>query len=178
MSIAVHRAILTAAGAAVLTLSPAPGLAQADRNIQPDCAKIEDPAARLACYDNKNRNANEVVASPVPLQRGIPQGGGAPVATGGVASARGESARSPQRPAAATGQLARMTPIVAAAVERSPGAYLMTMADGAQWEFAEDMEPTYRAPERGARVEIERGVLGNFRMRFDDQQPVRVRRVR
>lgn len=178
MSITVHQAALTAAAAAVLALAPALALAQANRNIQPDCAEIDDPTARLACYDAKNRTAGGTVATPVLPQGGVPQSGSAPVATGGEAGTERASARSPQRPAVATGQLTRMTPTVAAISERGPGAYLLTMDDGAQWEFAEDMAPTYLAPQRGSRVEIERGVLGNYRMRFDGQQPVRVRRVR
>ena len=176
MSITVHRAMLIMAGAAVFAWAPA--LGQADRNIQPDCATIGDPAARLACYDEKNRSTGETVAIPAPAQRQMPQAGNAPAPAQPVVAAPRQSARAPQRPAAAAVQPARMTPIVTAVAERGPGAYLLTLEDGAQWEFAEDMDPTYHAPERGSRVEIERGVLGTYRMRFNGQQPVRVRRVR
>ena len=180
MSITAHRAMLTAAGAAVFASVPAPALAQVDPNIVlnilRECSKIDDVMARVACYDNNIRSADGAVATTVPPPSGIPQRGSAPVA--GVADVGRESDRSPRPPVALTGGLARSTPIVTAVAERGPGAYLLTLADGAQWEFAEDMSPSYQAPRPGSTVEIERGTFGSYRMRFDGQEPVRVRRVR
>jgi hypothetical protein len=183
MAITVHRAMLIAAAAAVLAWAPAPALAQVDRNIVfnilLECAKIDDPTARLACYDSNIRNAGGSAAAALPNPGGIPQGGSAPVATGGVAGFGRENVRTPQqRFAAPAGQLPRITPTVAAVTERGPGTYLVTLEDGAQWEFAEDMPASYRPPRRGSTVQIERGSLGSFLMRVDDQQPVQVRRVR
>lgn len=193
MSTTVHRAMLTAAGAAMLAWAPAPALAQVDRdivmNIMLECAKIGDPTARLACYDNNIRSAGASVAAAVPGRGPVPQGGGAPVASGGTAgfglnTARPQQSAAPRqnfRPqqgfGAPASQGRRITPTVAAVATRGPGAYLVTLEDGAQWEFAEDMPLSYRPPERGSTVEIERGTFGSYLLRFDQQQPVRVRRV-
>jgi hypothetical protein len=180
MSITAHRATLTAAGAAVLASVPAP--AQADPNtvldILAECLKIGDVMARVACYDNTVRSARGTAAATPSGQGGIPQDDRVPIAAGGALDAGRESTRSRRFAAAPLGEAARSTPTVAAVAERRPGAYLLTLADGAQWEFAEDMPLSYLAPRQGLTVEIERGALGNYRMRFDGQQPVRVRRVR
>lgn len=178
MPITVHRALLATAGATVFAWHPVPALAQQDRNIQADCARIEDPTARLACYDSKNRDAGETPAAPVPPSSAPSQRGSAPVASVAAPEARRKSAPSPQPSITSPAQLGRRTVNVTAVTEKGPGAYLITLADGAQWGFAEDMAPTYRAPQGGSTVQIERGVLGNYRMRFDGQQPVRVRRIR
>jgi hypothetical protein len=183
MSISVHRAMLTAAGAAVLAGSPAPALAQVDRNIVlnilVECAKIDDATARLACYDNNIRNAGGTVAAAVPGRSAMPQGGGAPLASGGVAGFGRENVRSSQqRFQVPAGQVEKITPAVSAVAERGPGVYLITLEDGAQWLFAEDVAPNFRAPRPGATVEIERGSLGSFLLRYDDQRPVQVRRIR
>ena len=62
--------------------------------------------------------------------------------------------------------------------EREPGTYQLTMDDGAQWRFAESVGLGYRLPRAGSNVEIERGSLGSYLLRFDDQQAVPVVRVR
>jgi hypothetical protein len=182
MSISVHRVMLTAAGAAVLAWAPVPALAQVDRNIVlnilVECAKIDDPTARLACYDNNIRNAGGTVVAAVPGRGAVPQGGSAPISTGGVAGFGRETVRSPQRFQLPSGQVASINPTVAAVAARGPGMYLLTMEDGAQWEFAEGTPQSYRAPQQGSTVEIERGLLGSFLLRFNGQQPVQVRRIR
>lgn len=178
MPIATHRAMLCAAGAALLASAPAPALAQVDPrivlNILIECSKIGDVTARVACYDNNIGAAGGAVAA----QSGTGQPGSAPVATAGVAGAARENARSPQPTSAPAGELTRSTPVVTAIAERGPGAYLLTLQGGAQWEFAEDVPPSYQPPRPGSTVQIERGTLGSYRMRFDGQEPVRVRRVR
>ena len=59
MSLA-HRASLVLAGAAA-AFAAAPATAQVSDqivvNIMRECAKIDDPTARLACYDNNIRAA-------------------------------------------------------------------------------------------------------------------------
>jgi hypothetical protein len=172
MSITVRRAMFTAAGAAVLASAPAPAAAQADPKIVLDlmveCSKIEDVMARIACYDTNIRSAVGTAATAVPgtataapVPSGNPQPGGAPVPRASAAGVARESARPARRPAAPAVEAARATSTVAAVAERGPGAYLLTLEDGAQWEFAEDVGLSYRAPTRGSTVEIERGSLGS-----------------
>lgn len=182
MPIASHRAMFSVAGAALLASAPAPALAQVDPrivlNILIECSKIGDVTARVACYDNNIGAAGSAVATAPRAQSGIGHPGSAPVATAGVAGAARENPRSPQPTTVPTGDLARGTPVVTAIAERGPGAYLLTLQGGAQWAFAEDVPPSYQPPRPGSTVKIERGTLGGYRMRFDGQEPVRVRRVR
>jgi len=170
-----------------------------------ECSKIEEVMARVACYDTNIRPAVGTTAVTAPQQNAVPRQNAAPqprpapapaapVATASAPTApaatasvppaatreavAAESARSPQRPAARSDERARTSHTVTAVAERGPGAYMLTLEDGTQWEFAEDKGLSYLAPRRGSTVEIERGSLGSYRMRFDAQQPVRVRRVR
>lgn len=185
------RARLSAASIAVLMLIPPPAWAQVTRDDVLDalveCRRIADVSARVACYDS---NVGKV---PPRAEPPVAQRGGMAAATG-----RNEAAPAPPSPPSAPGRTGAAAPAVAAAArsiepppqatrfdarvaavdERGPGVYLVTLQDGTAWEFAETVPPSYRSPERGATVEIDRGALGGVRLRFDRQQAVRVRQVR
>ena len=178
-----HGAKILLAGAAAALLYPACAQAQvADEvvlNIMRECAKIGDPTARLACYDNNIRSAG---ASPRTTGSGtpaVPQGGGAPVASSTPQGFGAESMRvARQREANQLRQTANeIRAVVTDVREREPGVYLLTLEGGAQWLFSESAPSSYRPPERGAAVEIQRGSLGSFLLRFNNQPPVPVRRV-
>jgi len=178
-----HGAKVLLVGVAATLLSPASAQAQvADQvvlNIMRECAKIDDPTARLACYDNNIRSAGASPRAAVPGSPAVPQGGGAPVASNAPQGFGAESIRSTRRREA--DQLRQTAGEIRAVVsdvrERQPGIYLVTLEGGAQWLFSESMPSAYRPPERGAAVEIQRGSLGSFLLRFNNQQPVPVRRV-
>ena len=89
-----------------------------------------------------------------------------------------EDVRTPERYAPPAGQLQQISARITAVRPREPGIYTFTLEDGAEWLFAEGVASSYRVPRAGSEVEIERGALGSFLMRFDDQTPVPVRRVR
>jgi hypothetical protein len=179
-----QRAILIAAGAA-LAASSMPAAAQVPDNvvlnIMRECAKIDDPTARLACYDNNIRAAG---ANPrnVPGQGPGVRGGNAPGAGGnGPGGFGADSIKSPDRFESSEARGLGPDEIstrVAAVQEREPGIYLVTIDGGAQWLFAESVGRTFRAPRKGDTVEIQRASLGSFLMVINDQQGVRVRRVR
>lgn len=178
------RASILAIAVASLALSAMPAVAQADRgavlNILVECAKIDDPTARLACYDNNIRNAGGTVRTTIPGQvRGV-VGGSAPIETQGPQGFGYEDVRSadPARFQLRPGQLQEIHPKVQSVAERGPGLYLVTLDDGAQWMFAEGVTSQFRLPRRGDEIEIERGSLGSFLMRIDGQPAVPVRRLR
>lgn len=177
-----HRATILAAGAASLLLAIAPASAQMDQNtavnILRECAKIDDASARLACYDNNIRNVGGTPRVAVPGQMPVVQGGGAPVAANSPRGFGAEDVRTPERFATPAGQLQQIDARIRSVRPRQPGIYAFTLEDGAEWVFAESVAQAYRVPRAGSVVEIERGALGSFLMRFDDQTPVPVRRVR
>jgi hypothetical protein len=178
-----HRATILAAGAASLCWRRAAG-AQMDQNtavnILRECARIDDASARLACYDNNIRNVGGTRARPMSR----PDAGRA----GRRRRARSR-ANSPQR-------LRRRGRAHARALLGDRPASCRRSTRGSRRSAARaghlclhargrrrvavrrKREPDYRVPRAGSTVEIERGALGSFLMRFDDQNPVPVRRVR
>jgi hypothetical protein len=177
MSIKAHRVeMLALAGSLIFAGGSAS--AQVDQsaaaNILIECAKIDDATARLACYDNNVRNLDPTAF------RAAPRGasGGAPAAQGpqgfGLDSVRVREQRFEPVPSAER----QVQTTVSAAREREPGIYLVTLDDGAQWVFTEGVTFGFRPPRRGQTIQIERGALGSFLMRIDDQEPVPVRRLR
>ena len=179
-----HRATLLLAAAASLFPIAYPATAQVPDdvviNILRECAKIDDPTARLACYDNNMSRVGATQRTTVPGQvRGV-TGGAAPVETQGPQGFGYEDVRAadPARFRPAPGQLQEIHPTVQSISPREPGIYLVTLSDGAQWLFAEGVGSQFRLPRRGDEIEIERGSLGSFLMRVDGQSPVPVRRIR
>ena len=179
------RATILAAGAATLLVTGMPAAAQVDSgivlNIMRECAKIDDPTARLACYDNNIRTNDTVPRAAAPGRSAVPQASaGAPVAANTTQGFGAESVRVQQRPqsSAAAERLDGISSEITQISQRGPGLYAFTLKDGAQWQFSETVGSSYRAPRVGSTVEIERGSLGSFLMRFDKQQPVPVRRTR
>ena len=130
------------------------------------CARIDDTDQRTACYDGFLRPKTRP-AAPASGARA-----GSPVAI----KEPGDRARKTLKQNDAG--KGRSTEVVSAAVERAPGIYRLTMANGAEWEFASATRATYDPPARGATVEILPGALGSYLLSYNDQSVVRVVRVR
>ncbi len=181
-----HRATIAMAGVTAVTLSLAlaafPATAQVPEtvvmNILRECARIDDPSARLACYDNNMRSAGGPTRATVPGQVRVEGGGAAVVRDSSPAGFGREDIRSPDRFNPAAGGVAEITVEVTDVESRGAGIYSVTLADGAEWLFAESVSSSYRPPRRGARVEIRRGSMDSFLLRYDGQASVRVRRIR
>ncbi|WP_126172623.1 hypothetical protein [Altericroceibacterium xinjiangense] len=180
-----YRAAILLTGAACLApLAPAAAQIpdQVVVNILRECAKIGDPSARLACYDN---NIRPGASSGNPAGFGLretPRGVPATPAPAAPAQARTEgfgadSMRTPER-FTGNGQAKELTARVVSAQMRQPGMYLVTLEDGAQWMFTESVPNYYRPPSRGDTVEIERGALGGYLFRYGNQEAARIQRVK
>ena len=122
-----HRATILAAGAATLVLPGIPAMAQVDDgivvNIMRECAKIDDPTARLACYDNNIRAAGASPRAAVPGRMQAPQSSaGAPVASNTPQGFGAESVRAPQRVEApsSSGQVDEISATIASIAQRGP----------------------------------------------------------
>ena len=180
-------AAILLAGAAAVLIGASPAMAQVSDevvlNIMRECAKIDDPTARLACYDNNVRAGGFDGRGPVvPGQGGRISGSGAPNAGGsGPGGFGSEDVKNPerfqsyeQRGLGADEISAR----VASVRQRGPGIYLLTLEGGAEWIFTDTAPLSFRLPDRGDTVDISRAALGSFLLRFDEQRSIRVRRVR
>jgi len=175
-----HRATLLLTAAASLISVAYPATAQVPDgvviNILRECAKIDDPTARLACYDNNIRQAGGTPSAAAPAS--APRGGPAPVAPAPTQSFGLEQVPTPRAAPSPSARVDEIQARVASVSAREPGIYLVTMEDGAQWLFSEGVGQQFRLPRRGDTIEIERGSLGSFLMRIDRQRAVPVRRIR
>lgn len=181
-----HAAVLLTSVAAAATGLSVPASAQVDPatalNIMRECAKIDDPSARLACYDNNIRMGGASPRTPGVGER--VQGGGAVVGAAGNAGPQGFGADSMKTPDRFKSYEQRgqgpdeIRAKILDAREREPGIYLVTLEGGAQWLFTDSVSRGFRAPRKGAIVELQRASLGSFLMIVDGQAGVRVRRVK
>lgn len=177
-----HRVAIVLAGSTALACLPSPASAQvaegAVLGIMRECSRIDDPSARLACYDNNMRSAGGAARNTVPGQVQVQGGGGAVVTDGRPAGFGREDLPVPETARVATFGPDEVTVTVTEVSQRAPGIYAFTLEDGAQWVFAESAGSTYNPPRRGARIEIRRGAMDSFLMRYNNQTSIRVRRVR
>jgi hypothetical protein len=183
--ITAQRAFLLLTGAA-MAVSATPALAQVPDsvtlNIMRECAKIDDPTARLACYDNNIRAAGGNPHS-IPGQMARPNGGGAvinPNTPGGFGAndLKTEERFHPYAEQGGSGGPREISTRVSGVAEREPGVYLVTLEGGAQWLFAESTSRSYLPPKRGDTIRIEHGALGSYMMVVNHQQGVKVTRVK
>ena len=164
---------------------PAPASAQiADDvvlNIMRECARIDDPTARLGCYDNNIRAAGANPRNTVPGEVRVQGGAGAPIAQGGAAAGPAgfgrEDVRTPERFNTPAGEIAEVDARVTAITQRQQGIYLVTLEGGAQWLFVQGVDATFIPPRVGSTVEIRRGAMDSFLLRYNSQPSVRVRRI-
>lgn len=190
-----HRAAILLATVATLSASvAAPAGARKDDRRTLDgmrtCAKIPDPAQRTACYDGymQPQAAAPTARAPVVPGPGVPGPVGpgpavsGPAVPGPVAAAVDTWApvapEARRRTATSAKPRERYAAIVATAVERAPGVYLLTMQDGRQWRFATTARASYDPPTAGSRVAIQPGALGSFLLSYKDQSAIRVVRIR
>lgn len=181
MSLA-HRASFLLAGVALAATGVPAGAQVSDQivlNIMRECAKIDDPTARLACYDNNIRAAGGNPNS-IPGQMSAPSGGGAALQPRGAGGFGSDDLRTPaQRQAnAARSGASEVSVRVSQVREREPGVYLISLDSGAQWLFTESVSSTYRLPRKSDVIEIQRGALGSYLMVFGSQQGVKVTRIK
>lgn len=174
-----HRASVLLAAACAVVAPPA--AAQVEDgivlNILRECARIDDATARLACYDNNIRAAGASPRASVPGRMETPRGGGG-AAAGASAGAGGFGGEDLRTSPGSASQLDSLSARVTRVDPLEPGVYVLTLADGARWQFTNGVERSYRMPSAGDTISIDRAALGSYLMRFDDQQGVRVRRIR
>mgnify|MGYP000492403646 CR=1 FL=1 len=178
-----QRAAVLLAGAATFATMSSPAIAQVDDsivlNIMRECARIDDPSARLACYDNNIRSAGANPRNTVPGET-VVRGQGAVLSGPGASGAAGfgsEDVRGPERFQSRSEDIQQLTARVAGVRPSGPGRYIITLEDGAVWRFTDSVPANYSVPRQGSEVEINRASLGSFLMRYRGQQSVRVERV-
>jgi hypothetical protein len=162
--------IATLSMAALVMLAPGAGYAQLGegsllRTLR-ECRVMADVSARTACYDSIPLDAPEqrtAAAAPPPDQQATTDFGSNQLS----------------RPSAAKSTAPdRISARVARAIEREPGVYLLTLADGTEWQFVDSAPADYEPPRPGSTVEISSASMGSYLLRYAGQRSVRTRRVR
>lgn len=155
---------------AILALAAAPAHAQHGEggldDLLRECRTMTDTGSRMACYDAIPLDDGEPLAPPPRAQREAPAS----------AVFGGNQLRAPSDPEATGPE--RISAKVASAVERQPGVWLLTLEDGAQWQFVDGAPAAYDPPRRGSTVEISKAAMGSYLVRYAGQRSVRARRVR
>jgi hypothetical protein len=131
-----------------------------------DCRAITDPAARLACYDSRDRSA----ASAAPAA-------GVPAAAPSYAPPAAVAARPPEAREMSNAEVIRSNPNgrVASVQPLKYGLYRLTLADGRVLETATN---TQRPPEVGTAVGLRRTLIGTTFLDAPGRDPITVRLVR
>ena len=167
--------------------APAPALAQRGGNTPPArpesfeamvrCRAITDPAARLACFDEAvaalqaaQERHDVVVVDRQQVREGrrrlfglsLPR---IPIFGGGDDDDNDQDA------------VRSIESTVSAVTTQGYGQWQVTLADGSVW-LQVDNNTLAVAPRPGHRIVINRGALGGFMMRVNNQPGIRVRRVR
>lgn len=173
--------LLLASTTPALAQSPSPAQAASEDRVALDilrtCARLADPMARVACYD---RNIGVDIARAEPARPAATPPAAAPMPAPAAAPAPAvfgaNQLPAPGRPAAPPQEA--LTARITAATERTPGIWLVTLADGAQWQFVDAVPPSFDPPRAGASVTIIAASLGSYIMRYREQRGIRIRRVR
>lgn len=136
-----------------------------------DCRAVAESAARLACFDQAvaametAQTSGELVSIDKAQRRAARrQAFGLPLPSFSFLD-RGE------RPEEAN----RIVATVASAKADPYGKWTIRLDDGAVWRQIDDTELD-KPPRPGSKAEIERAMLGSFRMKIDGQFPIRVHR--
>lgn len=155
--------------------------------IMRECAKISNVPSRVDCYDNTVKAERSISAASQPVRDGnVPSSepsvlrSSAPqISAPASASPTGFGAESlPQASASRSKQSGKVSAVVASRKRVSPGVYVLTLDDGAQWQFVDTVSTSYGVPRKGSEIELQSAALGSFFMRYSGQGNVRIKRIR
>ena len=154
----------------LVSAAPAPSRAPVVQSVI-DCRKLEDSAARLACYDkavdamNEAESKGDLVTIDREQRRTLRrQAFGLSLPSLNIFD-RGEKPE----------EASRITAKVTEAYRNREGRWVVKLEDGAEWRQIDYEEPS-RPPHQGSTVVISRGVVGSFFMKIDGQPFIRVHR--
>jgi hypothetical protein len=170
-----HLAVLVGAAAAsalpVLAhaAEPSPQNAAAFQAVL-DCRKVDDGAARLACYDaaaakmgDAEKRGDIVVIDRAQASAAHREAFGLPIPSLDFV-----------RKALKPEEVDRLEGVVKAARADINGRWTLVLEDGARWrQISGDL---MRPPKAGSKVSIRRGTIGSFLMNVDGQQAIKVHR--
>jgi hypothetical protein len=138
-----------------------------------DCRKIDDGAARLACYDKAVAGVEQAEASGDLVTVDRAQRRAARHQAFGLYLPTLSFLDRGEKPE----EVDRMTVTIDAASQSAYGKWTIRLDDGALWRQIDD-NPVDPPPHHGSTAVIRRGVLSSYTMKIDGQQAIKVHRDR
>jgi len=138
-----------------------------------DCRKIEDPAARLSCFDREvaavevAAGTDDLVIADREQMKEAKRGFFGLSLPKIKLFGRGDSDEE---------EITKVEMTLLSASLASGGKWLLLMEDGAQW-LQTDNTPVLGSPATGVAVTIERAALGSYIARIGKKRPIRVKRI-
>lgn len=144
-----------------------------------ECRQISNSVVRTGCYDAIPLGSPQAATTPAPTTA-PPQrqaAVAAPTVSPPPAASFGQN-QLPRDPVASHDEPRMVNARVMTAQERQSGVYLLTLEDGAQWQFIDAVARSYDAPRPGSVVEIHRASMGSYLMQYGGQKGIRIQRIR
>jgi hypothetical protein len=158
-----------AASAKDKALTPAP---QAYKDLV-QCKEITDPAARLACYDEKVGKLEQAAATGELV---VSDRATVKEAQRGLFGFKLPSLKLFGGGDDDEDEIKSIEGVVASARTFGYGSWRITLQDGSVWEQIDDERPVFD-PAKGDKVKIYKAALGTYKMNISDQRAIKVRRV-
>ena len=173
-----RKTLFVAAFAACVTALPAAAQDDPEAQARPEafealvrCRSIADAAARLACFDTAAAAMEQaaerrdlVVVDRAQIRESRRRLFGLPLPRLGIFGDGNDEE-----------QVSSIESTVASAHQAGYGRWVVRLEDGSTWAQT-DNETLAARPRQGNRVRVERGALGSYRMRVNNQPAIRVQR--
>lgn len=137
------------------------------------CKEIAEPAARLACYDEKAGKLEQATASGELV---VSDRATVKEAQRGLFGFRLPSLKLFGGGDDGKDEITSIDGVVASARTFGYGSWRITLQDGSVWEQIDDERPVFD-PAKGDKVKIYKAALGTFKMNIAGQRAIKVRRV-
>lgn len=137
------------------------------------CKEISDPAARLACYDERVGKLEQAAASGELV---VSDRATVKEAQRGLFGFKLPSLKLFGGGDDDKDEIKSIEGVVASARTFGYGSWRITLQDGSVWEQIDDERPVFD-PAKGDKVKIYKGALGTYKMNVSGQRAIKVRRV-
>lgn len=163
---------LTGIGTATAKDKAPPPAPQAYKDLV-QCKEIADPAARLACFDERVGKLEQAAASGELV---VSDRATVKEAQRGLFGFRLPSLKLFGGSEDGKDEIQSVEGVVASARPFGYGSWRITLQDGSTWEQIDDERPVFD-PAKGDKVKVYKAALGTYKMNISGQRAIKVRRV-
>lgn len=163
---------LTATGIAAAKDKTPPPAPQAYQNLV-QCKELTDPAARLACYDERVGRLEQAAASGELV---VSDRATVKEAQRGLFGFKLPSLKLFGGGDDEASEINQIDGAIASARTFGYGSWRIALQDGSVWEQIDDERPVFD-PAKGDKVKVYKAALGTYKMNISGQRAIKVRRV-